>query len=173
MKKTTERTEDGATAGLTHRAVIALGANLGERDKTLREALARLDAEPAIEIERVSSFIETEPVGGPPGQGKYINAAAIVRTSHSPRELLTLLLDIEHELGRVRIKDQRNAPRTMDLDLLLYDQQILHEAGLDIPHPRLHERHFVLLPLNEIAPEWMHPVFGKSIRELLTTLVPV
>lgn len=158
--------------GLPHRALIALGANLGEREKSLREALARLDAEPAIDVERVSSFFETEPVGGPAGQGKYINAAALLRTSLAPRELLAVLLQIEHDLGRVRAKDQRNAPRTMDLDLLLYDQQILHEPGLEIPHPRLHERQFVLLPLSEIAPEWVHPVLGKTMRELLAGLVP-
>jgi 2-amino-4-hydroxy-6-hydroxymethyldihydropteridine diphosphokinase len=164
--------DEDASEKLPYRAVIALGANLGMRDRALREALARLDELPTVEVGRVSGFIETDAVGGPPGQRKYINAAAILNTSLSPRELLTVLLDIEHELGRVRAKDQRNEPRTIDLDLLLYDQQIVREPGLEVPHPRLHERHFVLLPLSEIAPDWGHPVFKKSMRELLMALVP-
>ena len=157
---------------LSNHAYIALGSNLGNREATLRAAIQRLNETAGIRVERASTFIETEPVGGPAGQQKYLNAAAGLHTSLSPRELLAVLLKIESDLGRVRQKDQRNGPRTIDLDLLLYDQQIIHEPGLEIPHSRLHERHFVLLPLSEIAPDVVHPVLRKSVRELLMCLAP-
>jgi 2-amino-4-hydroxy-6-hydroxymethyldihydropteridine diphosphokinase len=157
---------------LSNHAYIALGSNLGNRETTLRAALQRLNETAGVRVARASTFIETEPVGGPAGQQKYLNAAAVLHTSLSPRELLDVLLKIESDLGRVRQKDQRNGPRTIDLDLLIFDQKIIHEPRLEIPHPRLHERHFVLLPLSEIAPDVLHPVLRKSIRELLMCLAP-
>jgi 2-amino-4-hydroxy-6-hydroxymethyldihydropteridine diphosphokinase len=149
-------------------AYVALGSNLGSREELLREALRQLGAEPGIEVVRTSSFIETAPVGGPPGQGKYLNAAAEVRTTLDPSSLLQVLLAIERRLGRLR--GEANGPRTVDLDLLLYDQVIERSAGLVLPHPRMHDRLFVLEPLAEIAPLAVHPTSGKSVTALLDSL---
>jgi len=155
---------------LPHRAFIGLGANLGARTRQLQRALTRLRASPRIAVVRVSSFIETEPVGGPPDQPKYLNATAELRTSLSPRALLDCLLQAEKQLGRDRSITVRNAPRTIDLDLLLYDDKIIKARGLHVPHPRMHEREFVLRPLNEIAPEAVHPTLKKTMKQLLARL---
>ncbi len=146
-----------------HTAYIGLGSNLGQRQRILRRALEALDGREGIEVRRVSTFIETEPVGGPP-QGPYINAAAELRTTLSPRALLDVLLDVEDELGRVRTVHW--GPRKLDLDLLLYEDQIIDEPRLQVPHRHMHKRQFVLEPLGEIAPDAVHPVLGKSVREL-------
>jgi 2-amino-4-hydroxy-6-hydroxymethyldihydropteridine diphosphokinase len=151
----------------THIAYIGLGANLGDRDANLRAGLARLNARADTAVQRVSAFIETDPVDCAPGQPKYLNGAAALKTSLAPRELLRVLLDIERDLGRTRPAGERNAARTLELDLLLYDNEVVNEPGLQIPHPRLHERPFVLIPLAEIAPRVTHPVLKKSVSELL------
>lgn len=147
-------------------AYIALGSNLGDRPANLNAALERLRQEPGVTVEAVSRFWETTPVGGPAGQGTYLNAAARLTTSLAPQELLQLLLRLEAELGRTRTL--RFAPRTLDLDVLLYGDEVIHEPGLTIPHPRLHERSFMLGPLAEIAPGVVHPVFHTTIAELLS-----
>ncbi len=152
-----------------HRAFIALGANLGRREETLRRALDLLHARDGIRVRAVSSFHDTAPVGGPVEQPRYLNAAAELETSMPPRALLAALLDIEKTLGRDRSSPARNLPRTIDLDLLLYDDLILNEPGLEVPHPRMAERLFVLLPLNEIAPDARQPVLKRSIAELTQT----
>jgi 2-amino-4-hydroxy-6-hydroxymethyldihydropteridine diphosphokinase len=152
-------------------AYIALGSNLGDRRDYLDRALQALRERPGIAVTRVSSYHETAPVGGPPGQGPYLNAAAEVQTDLGPCELLEALAEVELLLGRVRHEPW--GPRTIDLDLLLYeDRVLLDEPGLIVPHPRMHERRFVLGPLAEIAPHVVHPQLQKTIQELLDLLPP-
>jgi 3-oxoacyl-[acyl-carrier protein] reductase len=145
-------------------AYVALGGNLGDRQGYLDRALQVLQDQPDITVSQVSSYYETEPVGGPPGQGDYLNAVAEIQTDVPPAELLSRLLDIERQLGRER--RERFGPRTIDLDLLLYGDQELQEPGLTIPHPELHQRGFVLEPFAEIAPQVVHPVLGETIGAL-------
>ena len=147
-------------------AYIALGSNLGDRTGYLNRAIERLRQEPGIVVKCVSSQWETTPVGGPAGQGAYLNAAAGLETDLSPQALLKVLLRVEAEQERVR-KD-RFGPRTLDLDIMLFGDLVLHEEHLTIPHPRLHERGFMLGPLAEIAPQVVHPVFHRTITQLLS-----
>lgn len=148
--------------------LLGLGSNLGDRAGNLGEALRLLGRH--VTVLRVSSLHETLPVGGPPGQGTFLNAAGVVATDRSPPELLAVLRDIELQLGRERVECW--GPRTIDLDLLLYDQQVIHSPDLTVPHPRMHERRFVLAPAAEIAGDLRHPVQGATIDELLAGLPP-
>jgi 2-amino-4-hydroxy-6-hydroxymethyldihydropteridine diphosphokinase len=129
-------------------AYVALGSNLGDREAHLARAVAALRATPGIEVEALSSIRETAPVGGPP-QGAYLNAVVELRTELAARALLERLLEIEAEAGRVR-GPQRNAPRALDLDLLLYGDEEIDEPDLVVPHPRMQQREFVLEPLAEL-----------------------
>ncbi|MEK6274203.1 MAG: 2-amino-4-hydroxy-6-hydroxymethyldihydropteridine diphosphokinase [Actinomycetota bacterium] len=147
-------------------AFIGIGSNLGDRETHLRAALDLLAAEHGIEVVAVSRLRETEPVG-PVEQGPFLNGALQVTTGLPPRELLERLLDVETRLGRVR--RERLGPRTIDLDLLLYDEEVLDEPGLTLPHPRLHERRFALEPLAELAPDLVVPGRGP-ISALLAEL---
>ena len=149
-------------------AYIGLGANLGERESTLEEAVRRLDRQPGITVERVSRKRETDPVGYT-DQPKFLNAVAIVRTGRDPQGLLKALLDVERELGRTRGEAPRYGPRTIDLDLLLYGDATIDESGLRVPHPRLHERRFVLEPLAELNPGLEIPGRGR-VSDLLAKL---
>jgi 2-amino-4-hydroxy-6-hydroxymethyldihydropteridine diphosphokinase len=146
-------------------AYVALGSNLGEREDFLKRALEAMRRQPGLSVERVSSVHETEPLGGPAGQGKYLNAVAELRTDLKAKQLLDALLGIEKSLGRVR--EQRFGPRTIDLDLLLYGDSVIDTPDLVVPHPRMHERLFVLEPLCEIAPDMLHPLFARPFRALL------
>src|SRR5262245_32281731 len=148
--------------------LIALGSNEGDRVGNLAKAVDALHQSNAIQVIRISSFIETAPVGGPSGQEKYFNAAAIVETAHSPAELMAALLRIEQKLGRKR--GEQWGPRNIDLDLLLYGNQSIETADVTVPHPRMHERRFVLAPAAEIAADWTHPRLQKSIGKLLAAL---
>lgn len=128
---------------------IGLGSNLGDRAANIHAALAALTAPGDLAVVRTSSFHETRPEGGPPGQPLFLNAAAEVATSLTPRDLLLRLLDVERSLGRLR--GARNGPRTIDLDLLVYHRLRIDEPDLSVPHPRMWRRSFVLLPLSEIC----------------------
>lgn len=136
---------------MTHRAYIGIGSNLGPRHATIHAGIRALGAVPGIRVVRLSSIIETDPVGAP-GQGPYLNAAAELATTLGPHELLRAMLAVERAHGRDRSAGERWGPRTLDLDLLIYDDLMLDEPGLTLPHPRMRERPFVLRPLAEIAP---------------------
>jgi 2-amino-4-hydroxy-6-hydroxymethyldihydropteridine diphosphokinase len=146
------------------RAYVGLGSNLGDRAATIAAAVATLRAEPEISVVGVSSLRETEPVGPVRDQPSFLNGAVALDTLLEPRQLLELLLRIELELGRTR-EGPRGGPRTIDLDLLLYDDLVSNEAGLTLPHPRLHERRFALEPLAELDQGLEVP--GKGTVEAL------
>lgn len=143
------------------RVFIGLGANVGEREANIRRALSLIEEDGAGEIVRVSGLIETDPLGGPPGQPAYLNGAAELETDLAPEDLLGAMKDVERRVGRV--ERERWGPREIDLDILLYDDLVVKSENLEIPHPRMLDRAFVLRPLAEIAPEVTHPLSGRSI----------
>ncbi len=149
-------------------AYIALGANLGDRRHNIQSALAQLARTEGISIVRVSSLLENPAVGGPPDSPPFLNAAAELKTTLGSHAVLHHLLEIERALGRVR--RERWEPRIIDMDLLLYGEQIISSQELVVPHPLMHERRFVLQPLAEFAPEAVHPVLQMTIAGLLENL---
>jgi 2-amino-4-hydroxy-6-hydroxymethyldihydropteridine diphosphokinase len=150
------------------RAYIALGANLGNREGNIHRALAELQAAGDIRVIKVSGLIENPAVGGPPNSPAFLNGAAEIETSLAPEQLLDRLLEAERKLGRVR--ESKWEPRLIDLDLLLYDGQVIQAARLSVPHPLMHQRRFVLAPLAQIAPTVVHPLQKKTVQELLDSL---
>jgi 2-amino-4-hydroxy-6-hydroxymethyldihydropteridine diphosphokinase len=147
------------------RAYVGLGANLGDRESTIRAAVETLAAEDGIGVVAVSTLRETDPVGVGE-QPPFLNGAAALDTTLTARELLDRLLAIELRFGRIRIRGE-HGPRTLDLDLLLYGDATIEEPGLTVPHPRLHERRFALEPLAELAPGLVVP--GRGVVESLLT----
>lgn len=146
---------------------LSLGSNLGDRAANLRLALEKLSELGTVQA--VSAFYETEPVGLS-SQPWFLNCAAKLDTEKMPRQLISGILNLEQAMGRQR--KQKNGPRIIDIDILLFGTSVIDTHSLTVPHPRLHERRFVLEPLTEIAPEVRHPVFKRSIRELREALPP-
>lgn len=144
-------------------AYIGLGSNMGDRKENLDAAVTMLRAADGVEVSVLSAYIVTAPVGYT-RQPDFLNAAAEIKTTLSPHELLALCLNIEKELKRERIL--RWGPRTIDLDVLLYGNFVVNDSDLILPHPRMHEREFVMGPLNEIAPHAYHPVLKQTAGEI-------
>ncbi len=149
-------------------ALIGLGSNLGDRKVILDGAVAQLRQTPELLVRSVSTYHETMPVGGPPGQGPFLNAAAALETTLEPIALLHRLQEIEADAGRVRTV--RWGERTLDLDVLLFGDESIDRPELSVPHPRMAVRRFVLVPLEEIAPDARDPLTGRSISELRANL---
>ncbi len=144
---------------------LALGSNLGNREGILRFARQAVAELPDTALLGSSSLYETEPVGGPAGQPTFLNAVLQIETALSPEVLLRAAQDMEAAMGRER--QEHWGPRTLDVDILCYDERITTDSCLLLPHPRLAERRFVLVPLCDLAPDWRHPLLGLSCRELL------
>jgi 2-amino-4-hydroxy-6-hydroxymethyldihydropteridine diphosphokinase len=149
-------------------AYIALGANLGDRTAQILDAADRLRKSAGVSSVTLSPLLEYTAMGGPANSPDFLNAAAEVRTTLSARELLDRLLEIERELGRVRL--EKWGPRIIDLDLLLYGEQLIASPDMRIPHPLMHDRRFVLEPLVKLAPDARHPLMNATVAELLARL---
>jgi 2-amino-4-hydroxy-6-hydroxymethyldihydropteridine diphosphokinase len=148
-------------------AYIGIGSNLGDKQGNCRRAIEALGSDPKNRLIRCSPLYCTEPVGKT-DQDWFVNGVVSLETSMDPGELLEFLLSIEKRMGRVR--EEKWGPRTIDLDILFYEDQILNDADLHIPHPRLQERRFVLIPLKDVAPDLVHPVLGKPVSRILAEL---
>lgn len=146
-------------------AYSGIGGNLGQPSRTLAEAARALDAQSEIEVCRASKVYRNPAVGGPHNQPDYLNAVLELETSLAPRALLELFLDVEQSYGRVR--SEKWGPRTLDLDLLIFGSEEVDEPGLTLPHPRLHERAFVLQPLCDLNPDLIHPTIGLPVKCLV------
>jgi 2-amino-4-hydroxy-6-hydroxymethyldihydropteridine diphosphokinase len=146
-------------------AYLSLGSNVGDRENNLRDAIARLAG--AGTIVAASSFYETEPVEFT-RQARFLNCIVALETTATPDQLMAALLAIEQQMGRRR--SQKKGPRTIDIDIVLFGDRVVESPTLTIPHPAMHQRRFVLEPLAEIAPEAQHPVFKRTVRELLASL---
>ena len=153
------------------RVFLSFGGNLGSPLINFRQARQLLAEHQQISVISSSPLYQTSPVGGPAGQPDFLNAIVEIQTGLLALDLLQLCRQIEDNAGRIR--DQHWGPRTLDIDLLLIDDQVMDVPLLTIPHPRLHQRHFVLLPLNILAPQLNHPVFNETISNLLKALPPI
>ncbi len=153
---------------MPHRAHIGIGSNLGDRRANTSEAVERVSQLPTTRVARASSLYESEPLGD--AKTWFVNSVIEIETELLPEALLKRLKAIEEAMGRKRVKGKRWGSRIIDLDILLFDQQIVAKRTLKIPHPEMHKRRFVLLPLAELAPQVIHPQLGQSVSTLLATL---
>jgi 2-amino-4-hydroxy-6-hydroxymethyldihydropteridine diphosphokinase len=151
-----------------HRVYIGIGSNLGDRRANIVEAIERMSQLPGTRVVRASSLYESEPLGD--AKTWFVNGVVELDTEQAPDPLLKTLQAIEEAMGRKRVKGKRWGSRIMDLDILLYDQDVIEKRTLKVPHPELHKRRFVLLPLAELAPQVVHPQLGQSISTLLATV---
>jgi 2-amino-4-hydroxy-6-hydroxymethyldihydropteridine diphosphokinase len=142
---------------------ISLGSNVGNRLNFLTSALNKISTQ-AGKLILKSSVFETEAWGNVTQQN-FFNQIIAIKTNYEATELMYMLLEIEHQLGRTR--SERNGPRSIDLDIIFYKDQIIREAKVKVPHPRMHLRNFILIPMNEICSEWMHPLFNLNMKKLL------
>ena len=147
-------------------AYIGIGSNLGNREANVKQALAMLNAMDGCQVLRQASLYRTKPVDCPPGSGEFINTVAELETHLDPESLMRRMLQVEQALGRLRT-DEKNAPRTIDLDLLLHGETVASWDIVRVPHPHMAKRDFVLRPLSELVPELVHPILGHSIEQLL------
>ncbi|WP_303722903.1 2-amino-4-hydroxy-6-hydroxymethyldihydropteridine diphosphokinase [Malonomonas rubra] len=158
------------TTAAKSRVFLAFGGNLEDPRNAFTGAIRKLQQHPRIELTAASSLYRTPPTGGPTGQPDYLNAVVELATDLPANELLAFCHEIEDAAGRTR--NIRWEARTLDLDLLFYDQLVQNSAGLCLPHPRLQQRHFVLLPLAELAADFRHPILQQTVAEMLTLLPP-
>ena len=149
-------------------AYLALGSNLGDRAALIEQAMALLE-QAGVRVRRRSALYETEPVGMSPGRW-FLNCVLEIETERMPLGLLHLLKRIERQLGRRPVSGRQPEARRIDIDILIYGEQVVRAPELTLPHPRLHERRFVLEPLRELAPEWRHPITRQTAGEMLSTL---
>ena len=167
MEKSRDK-KDQSNQSTQAQCFIALGSNIEPRGRYIQQALALIDKHKQISVEKISSIYETQPIGGPENQLPYLNAVAKIKTSLTPHELLKYLQQIEQNLGR-----KRNifwGPRTIDIDILLIDSEIISTDELIVPHPLMHERKFVMQPLAQIAPDAIHPILMMSAKTILESL---
>jgi 2-amino-4-hydroxy-6-hydroxymethyldihydropteridine diphosphokinase len=151
-----------------HRVHIGIGSNLGDRRANAIEAVERVKTLPTTKVVRSSSLYESEPHGD--AKTWFVNSVIELDTDLTPDQLLKRLKAIEEAMGRKRVKGKRWGSRIIDLDILLYDQDVVEKRSLEIPHPEMHKRRFVLMPLAELAPHVVHPQLGKSVSSLLATV---
>lgn len=151
------------------KAYIAVGSNMGDRATLIKQAEDSVQKISGIHLKKKSAFYETEPVGAPGPQEKYLNGVWEIETSLQADKLLAELMKVETSLGRVR--KEKNEPRPIDLDILFYGGHVIKEEGLSVPHPRLHERWFVLKPLADLCPDFIHPEKKETVRVLLSKVV--
>ena len=152
---------------MSNTSYIGIGSNLGSPLENCKKSIALLGEQPGIEVIACSSFFETEPVG-PADQNWFLNAVAKIATDLEPLPLLEILLAIESDMGRIR--NEKWGPRVIDLDLILFKDRVLKNSRLEIPHPLMAQRRFVLAPLAELAPDLIHPIEKKAVRQLLSEL---
>ncbi len=151
------------------RVFLSLGSNLGDRLSNIQQAVSTLSMLDEVNVVKTSSFYDTEPWGNKK-QNWFVNCAVAIDTILSPQELLKKCQDIEYTLGRIRNQKERWQERAIDIDILMYDDLILTEQNLVIPHPYMHQRAFVLVPMLEVKPDLIHPVFKKTIAQLYDEL---